>query len=77
LSLFFKLNCEKLIFECNFDNSNDTYACGGSFTNTNLNKHKTGVFDNSNTIGTDLKYDLTDYSSICNFIFNFLRKKII
>ena len=52
------------LFECNFDNSNNTNACDGSFTYNRVTSHRKGVFDNSGTSGTDLKYDVTDYSSI-------------
>ena len=58
--------CEITLFECNFDNSNNTNACDGSFTYNRVTTHRKGVFDYSDTSGTDLKYDVTDYSSISN-----------
>ena len=69
MNIILAVKCEKIIFECNFDNGNSSYACGGKITYTNLtNVHQfNGVLDSSNTLTTNLKYDVTDYSSICNY----------
>ena len=55
--------CEEIVFNCDFDSANNQEACGGSFTN-NINGQTVGVFDSSNSLTTNLKYDVTDYSSI-------------
>ena len=72
MSFFLKYNCELKVFECNFDNANKTTACNGSF-NHSVKNQIVDVFETSNTANTELKYDVTDYtSSICFIIYSFL-----
>lgn len=51
------------VFSCNFDSSNNQTGCNGKFT-YNLSGQQAGLFDSSNTVNTQLGYDVTDFTSI-------------
>jgi hypothetical protein len=54
----------KKIFSCDFNNSNNKTACNGEFNFLTNGNQEAGVFKSSNTVLTELGYDLTDYTSI-------------
>jgi len=60
--VFLKYNCETIVYECDFDKANKLTACNGFF-NHSLKDQIVDVFQTSNTLNTDLKYDVTDYTS--------------
>ena len=62
MSFFLKHNCEITVFECNFDDADKTTACNGSF-NHSIKNQIVDVFETSKTANTELKYDVTDYTS--------------
>ena len=62
ISLLAEASCESILFSCNFDDSNIFEACSGRFTN-NINGQKVNVFKQTDTLKSDLKFDLTDITS--------------
>ncbi len=65
-------NLAAVIFKCDFNDADKTTACNGSF-NHSVKNQIVDVFETSNTANTELKYDVTDYtSSICFIIYSFL-----
>ena len=65
------------IFFCDFEDSNNQTACNGTFTyeNTTATGYLAGVFKSSDTVSSSLKYDVTDYKSICKNLQIFFTKK--
>jgi hypothetical protein len=53
-----------IAYRCNFDEANSSSACNAKFV-SNSNGQQVGLFDTSNTISTQLGFDLTDLTSIC------------
>lgn len=53
-----------IVYSCSFDDANSSSACNAKFTSSS-NGQKVGFFDTSNTVSTQLGFDLTDLTSIC------------
>ena len=60
------IGCERILFECDFDNSDDTEACGGKFDNRAKGQN-VGVFNNLTV--SKLSYVITDVTSVSMIIF--------
>ena len=60
------IGCERILFECDFDNSDDTEACYGKFDNRAKGQN-VGVFKNLTV--SKLSYVITDVTSISMIIF--------
>lgn len=61
------IGCERILFECDFDNSDDTEACEGKFDNR-AKGQTVGVF-NYLTVSKPYSYVITDVKSISMIIF--------
>ena len=66
----------KNIFICDFDNSNNQTACNGEFSFQTNGDQEAGVFKTSNTVLTELGYDVTDYTSISKKVFIFRKLNV-